>query len=119
VADIGLAPTHHDAFTDVSLSTKIFEYAAMGKPVVASALPLVERMFPDGAVTTYAPGSADALADAVVVLIDDPRRREAAVVRAAAIASAESWERHAVEYVDLVDRLVMRRTVDPAEGRAR
>ncbi|MGP1675196.1 MAG: glycosyltransferase, partial [Candidatus Limnocylindrales bacterium] len=30
-ADIGLAPTRHDRFTDMSLSTKVLEYAAMGK----------------------------------------------------------------------------------------
>ena len=47
-ADIGLAPTRHDQFTDMSLSTKVFEYAAMGKPVVASRLPMVEATFPPG-----------------------------------------------------------------------
>jgi glycosyltransferase involved in cell wall biosynthesis len=34
-ADIGLAPTRRTEFTDYSLSTKIFEYGAMAKPVVA------------------------------------------------------------------------------------
>ena len=58
-ADIGLAPTRHDQFTDMSLSTKVFEYAAMGKPVVASRLPMVERTFPAGTVATYPPGDAD------------------------------------------------------------
>ncbi len=47
-ADIGLAPTRHDLFTDMSLSTKVFEYAAMGKPVVASRLPMVEAHVPEG-----------------------------------------------------------------------
>ena len=28
-SDIGLAPTRHDRFTDMSLSTKLFEYAAI------------------------------------------------------------------------------------------
>ena len=43
-ADIGLAPTRRSAFTDYSLSTKAFEYAAMARPVVASRLPMVERI---------------------------------------------------------------------------
>ena len=39
-ADIGIAPTRRDEFTDLSLSTKVYEYAAMGKPVVATRLPM-------------------------------------------------------------------------------
>ncbi|HSK51338.1 MAG TPA: glycosyltransferase family 4 protein, partial [Clostridia bacterium] len=58
VADIGVAPTRRDRFTELSLSTKLFEYAAMGKPVIASRLPTVERYFPPGSVTTYEPGNA-------------------------------------------------------------
>ena len=42
-ADIGLAPTRRSDFTDFSLSTKAFEYAAMGRTVVASSLPMVEQ----------------------------------------------------------------------------
>ena len=57
-ADIGLAPTRRSDFTDYSLSTKAFEYAAMGRTVVASRLPMVERVFGD-AVVTYEPGNAD------------------------------------------------------------
>ncbi len=55
-------------FTDMSLSTKVFEYAAMGKPVVASRLPMVERTFPPGTVATYPPGDPAAMAER------DPRR---------------------------------------------
>ena len=48
-------------FTDYCLSTKIFEYGAMGKPVVASRLPMVEGTFGDD-VVTYEPGDAADLA---------------------------------------------------------
>ena len=73
-ADIGLAPTRRDPFTAMSLSTKVFEYAAMGKPVVASRLPMVERTFPEGTVATYEPGDAAAMAAAILALADDPLR---------------------------------------------
>ena len=53
-ADIGIAPTRRDEFTDLSLSTKVYEYAAMGKAVVATRLPLVERTFPAGTVWSVA-----------------------------------------------------------------
>ena len=55
-ADIGLAPTRLDRFTAMTISGKVYEYGAMGKPVVASRLPLVERSFPEGTVAAYEPG---------------------------------------------------------------
>jgi glycosyltransferase involved in cell wall biosynthesis len=108
-ADIGLAPTRWSEFTDASISTKIFEYGAMGKPVVASRLPLVEETFPGGSVWTYPPGDADALASAVEAIVDDPLAREASVARAGAIIRGLSWEREAERYLGLVERLAGRR----------
>jgi glycosyltransferase involved in cell wall biosynthesis len=104
-ADIGLAPTRRDEFTDVSLSTKIFEYGAMDKPAVASRLPLVERTFEPGTVATYEPGEPTALAEAILRIADDPAEREAAVGRTAARIRDLAWEREAERYVALVDRL--------------
>jgi glycosyltransferase involved in cell wall biosynthesis len=104
-ADIGIAPTRRDPFTDVSLSTKIFEYAAMGKPVVATRLPLVDETFPSGTVTTYEPGDAADMAAAILRIVDDPLAREAAVARTLAIVRDGSWERESERYLALVDRL--------------
>ncbi len=105
-ADIGLAPTRHDPFTDMSLSTKVFEYAAMGKPVVASALPMVERTFPPGTVATYPSGDDAAMAAAILAIADDPLAREAAVSRTAAIVEGSAWEQASRGYLELVDRLI-------------
>jgi D-inositol-3-phosphate glycosyltransferase len=112
-SDIGLAPTRHDPFTDMSLSTKVFEYAAMGKPVVASALPMVERTFPPGTVAAYRPGDAEAMVAAILGLVDDPVAREAATVRTMAIVRERAWEREALAYVALVDRLIARAPAAP------
>jgi glycosyltransferase involved in cell wall biosynthesis len=104
-ADIGLAPTRHDPFTDVSLSTKVFEYAAMGKPVVASRLPMVERTFPADSVATYDPGDSSSMAAAILSFVEDEAGRKAAVARTAEVVRASAWESEAERYIALVDRL--------------
>jgi glycosyltransferase involved in cell wall biosynthesis len=105
-ADIGVAPTRHDRFTDMSLSGKVFEYAAMGKPVVASRLPMVEATFPRGTVATYTPGDPSEMADAIIALVDDPAAREGAVAHTAEIVRAGSWEQESTGYLELVERLI-------------
>jgi glycosyltransferase involved in cell wall biosynthesis len=104
-ADIGLAPTRRDPFTDFSLSTKIFEYGAMGKPAVASRLPMVERTFPAGSVVAYEAGDAAALANAVLALVDDPSARDRAVTATLDRVRELSWEREADKLARLIDRL--------------
>ena len=107
-ADIGVAPTRRDPFTDLSLSTKVYEYAAMGKPVVASRLPMVVATFPADAIATYEPGDPGAMVAAIVRLADDPVAREAAVHRAAALVETAAWERESERYLAVVDRLLGR-----------
>ena len=106
-ADVGLAPTRRTEFTDYSLSTKAYEYAAMDRTVVASRLPLVERTFGDD-VVTYAPGDAADLATALEGIVDDPAAREARVARAHARVDGLSWERERRAYLDLVERTMRR-----------
>jgi glycosyltransferase involved in cell wall biosynthesis len=105
-ADIGLAPTRRDAFTDSSLSTKILEYAAMRRAAVASRLPLVERTFPPGTVATYEPGDADSMAAAILRVVDDAPARAASIAQAARLVSDMSWEGDASGYLALLERLM-------------
>ena len=107
-ADIGLAPTRRNSFTDFSLSTKIFEYGAMRKPVVASRLPLVESVFADGAAYLYSSGDSSDLAARILEIVDDPARRDASVARSLERVQDLAWERSAGALVDLVDRLAPR-----------
>jgi glycosyltransferase involved in cell wall biosynthesis len=104
-ADIGLAPTRRNEFTDYSLSTKIFEYAAMNKPVIASGLPMVEATFDPGTVVTYPPGDAEAMASAILGLVDDAAGREARVAATGRRVADLAWERVSRGYLGLVERL--------------
>jgi glycosyltransferase involved in cell wall biosynthesis len=109
-ADIGLAPTRRDPFTDISLSTKIFEYLAMRKPAVCSRLPMVEETFQAGEVWTYEPGDPGDLAAAILRIVDDASGREAAVARATDRIVDLGWEHESAHYLAIVDRLVQRRS---------
>jgi glycosyltransferase involved in cell wall biosynthesis len=104
-ADIGVAPTRLDPFTAVTLSTKVYEYAAMGKPVVASRLPLVAASFPPDTVSTYEPGSVDSLRDALLALVDDQQAREQRVAGTQRIVREAAWERASLPYLALVAEL--------------
>jgi glycosyltransferase involved in cell wall biosynthesis len=104
-ADIGLAPTRLDAFTHMTLSTKVYEYAAMGKPVVASRLPMIDRTFPVGTVATYDPGDAEGMAAAILALVDDPAARAGRVQRTMELVRETSWETASRPYLELVRRL--------------
>jgi glycosyltransferase involved in cell wall biosynthesis len=110
-ADIGLAPTRRSPFTDYSLSTKAYEYAAMGKPVVATRLPMVVRTFGDD-VVTYEPGDAVDLARAIRNIVQEPGEREARVARALDRVRRLSWDVEAVGYLALVDRLIAGRAAN-------
>lgn len=105
-ADIGIAPTRRSDFTDYSLSTKAFEYAAMGRTVVASRLPMVERVFGD-VVVTYEAGDAASLAAAILSVVDEPEVREARLIRATERIQALSWEHESIGYLALVERLAV------------
>jgi glycosyltransferase involved in cell wall biosynthesis len=108
-ADVGIAPTRLDDFTKVSLSTKVFEYGAMGKPVVASRLPLVERTFGPDTVLTYPSGDDSALAAAIVRIADDEPGRRGRVERTAARVADLGWAGEADRYAAIIDRLDRRR----------
>jgi glycosyltransferase involved in cell wall biosynthesis len=102
---VGLAPTRRDRFTDLTISTKIFEYAAMGKPVVASRLRTLERYLGPDTIVTYESGDSGDLAGALVHLVDDPAARSERVARTLTTVRELAWERQAEGYVSLVERL--------------
>jgi glycosyltransferase involved in cell wall biosynthesis len=104
-ADIGIAATRLDSYSRISLSTKIFEYGAMHKPVVATRLPAVEQYFGQDAPSLYEPGDADSLATAILRLVDDPAERSARVERTMARVRELAWERQAEAYLGVVKRL--------------
>ncbi|MGD8377389.1 MAG: glycosyltransferase family 4 protein [Acidobacteriota bacterium] len=76
--------------------TKLFEYMAMGKPIVASSLDQIgEILEHDGTAWLVAPGDAGALAGGLRILIEDFGRRQRLGAAARAVAvSRHTWTAH-------------------------
>ena len=78
-SDIGIVPYRSDDFMNIALSTKMFEYAASGIPIVASRLRPAESVFNDDCVSYAKPADPHDLADKIVELCQNPdlRRKHA------------------------------------------
>jgi glycosyltransferase involved in cell wall biosynthesis len=82
--------------------TKLFEYMAMGKGIVASELDQIGEILEHGrAAVMVTPGDADALAAGLRALVHDPERRAALGREARRLAvERHSWRSHAARIVD-------------------
>ena len=109
-SDIVLSPIRRTRFSEISLSTKAIEGAAMGKPVVAADMPTARFYFPGEDLAWYAPDDPASLAAAILRIVDDAPARDAAVARARLTARGLAWDREAPAYVALVESLLRDRS---------
>lgn len=100
--DVGLIPYLLTTFNLAANPLKLYEYLALGKPVVSSSIPAV-RAFGDA--VWFAEG-ADELARAIVDALAD--REPSRVEQRLAIARAHDTEHLARELANLVDQLADR-----------
>lgn len=106
-ADIALAPTRLDEFTDLSISNKVFEGMASGRLVLGTRLKTLDDLVPEESVARYASGSPAEAAAVIRRLVADPVERVSRIESGlAAIRGGLSWEVAGVAYVRrLIDLL--------------
>jgi glycosyltransferase involved in cell wall biosynthesis len=108
-ADIGLVPFVDDPFTQAILPTKLLEYVRMGKPVVVSRNPVIERYFSDDDVFFVAPGNADELAAAIERVVSKPEDAMHRARRAQRHFEREGWQAAAkARFLAVIDEVLDR-----------
>ena len=105
-ASIGLLAFLSTEHIEITLPNKLFDYMGAALPVVASDVASVRRIVDEtGAGMLVPPGNAAALADALVALARDPRRRrELGDAGRAAIEGTYSWEHDRARMIGQVRR---------------
>jgi glycosyltransferase involved in cell wall biosynthesis len=102
-ADCGVIPNLPTELNRFALSTKLFEYIALGLPVVVARLETLNSYFSDEEVTFFEPGDSRSLATALVWVAAHPAEAKAKAQRAQARVETEySWSANRARYLDAV-----------------
>ncbi len=110
-ASVGVVPNLPIRLNRFALSSKLFEYVALGVPVVSADLPTLKEHFSDDELVFFQAGDVDSLAQALLQVAHDPlaakRRARAAAVR----YESYRWQVSAERYIGILEALAARSPV--------
>ena len=110
-ADLGVVPKRADSFGNEAYSTKIMEFMSLGVPMVVSSTKIDRFYFNDSVVRFFESGNPDALAEAIIEVLENDELRRRMIANALEYASQNSWQRRQAAYLELVDALIENRPV--------
>jgi glycosyltransferase involved in cell wall biosynthesis len=91
--DLGVIPNHRNTFTDINTPTRIFEYLAMGKPVIAPSTLGILDYFNKQSLIFFEPGDSVDLAKQIEYAFFHPRETEEITQRAQQVFLEHTWDR--------------------------
>ena len=95
-------------FGNEALSMKIFEFMAVGVPLVVSRTRIHQYYYPDSLVNYYDNDNEEQLAAGVLFLRENPSVRERQIANALKYVQANSWQIEKNKYLGIVDSLATR-----------
>jgi glycosyltransferase involved in cell wall biosynthesis len=104
--DVGVIPNHRSSFAELNTPTRIFEYLAIGKPVIAPRTAGILDYFDDDSLVFFEPGDAEDLARGIENAFADPRKLGETARRGQEIYRVHTWRREREALVGLVRGLV-------------
>jgi glycosyltransferase involved in cell wall biosynthesis len=107
-AAVGVVPNLPTRLNRFALSTKLFEYVALGVPVVCSDLATLRTYFSEDEVLFFRPGDERSLAAALVEVAQSPDAARARAVAAHARYQSYRWPVNAERYVKVVKKAARR-----------
>ncbi len=112
--DCGIISNRPSEINRFILPNKLFEYVALGIPVVSARLETVAAHFDDDDLTFCRPGDPASLADAIAWVMDERAAAMQKSVRAQARAELYRWDRSRISYLDVLRELQTERVGERA-----
>jgi len=104
--DVGVVPNHRNAFTEINTPTRIFEYLALGKPVIAPRTRGIQDYFNEESLLFFEPGNSSELAQQIDYVFSHSEEVVNIVRRGQQIYLEHSWEQERQTLLNLVSELL-------------
>jgi glycosyltransferase involved in cell wall biosynthesis len=109
--DIGVIPNRRNEFTQINMPTRIFEYLARGKPVIAPRTAGIQDYFDEDSLFFFEAGNADELAKQIEFVASHPREALTITERGQQVYLKHTWRQEEQTLIRVVGKLF-----EPNEG---
>jgi len=90
--DLGVIPNHRNPFTELNTPTRIFEYLALGRPIIAPSTPGITDYFNENSLLFFEAGNSGDLARQIEYAYSHPREIFEVTRRGQEVYLAHTWE---------------------------
>lgn len=104
--DLGIIPNHRNIFTEINTPTRIFEYLALAKPVIAPKAQGIQDYFGDNDLIFFQLGDADDLARKIEFAYSHPVDVAETVKRGQAVYLSHTWSRERLGLLNSIGELL-------------
>jgi glycosyltransferase involved in cell wall biosynthesis len=105
-SDVGVIPNQQSAFADINTPTRIFEYLALGKPVIAPRTRGIQDYFGPDSLVFFEPGNSEDLARKLEYVFSHPGAALTTAERGQRVYAAHSWHEERQALLNVITRLL-------------
>jgi glycosyltransferase involved in cell wall biosynthesis len=113
--DVGIIPNHHSAFADVNTPTRIFEYLALGKPVIAPRTSGIQDYFDAQSILFFESGNLNELTEQIEFAALHYREAMEIARRGQRVYLEHTWTEERGKLLDVICGLLDRGNVSPTQ----
>jgi len=104
--DLGIIPNQKNIFTEINTPTRIFEYLALGRPVIAPRTNAIQDYFGDRELIFFELGDARDLARQIEYAFSHPKEVMETTRRGQRVYLNHTWARERAQFLDAIDEIL-------------